>query len=152
MKSSQLATALLISICVYLAGTLLFGSYSDPALRDLEAYVARVQANVEDLASRQNRLVAQAELLRRSTDAVRVEARRLQYYREGEQVIRVENHTDREMVQSPGVVMRFTSVYPDHSRLIRIAAVAAFLLSLFLQIALDRHPSSTYSSMRRASR
>jgi len=151
MKLSFLGLAGLVAAIVYLSGTLLLSPYSRDAFRELEAHRERLERNVEQLRELNRRLVAEAELYRRSSDAVTVQARPLQYYEPGQEVIRLENGADRSTTRSPGAILRRPGRAPDRRAYIRVAALIAFLLTLLAQI-MTEPADRRVQPMRRASR
>ncbi|MFW6313162.1 MAG: septum formation initiator family protein [Spirochaetota bacterium] len=152
MKLSYVAVAGLVASIVYLCGALLVSQYSGDAQSALEAHVERLEENVRKLEIRNRSLVAEAELYRRSSDAVAVQARPLQYYETGQGVIRIDNAPIRGRSRSPGTIVRRPPDRPDRLGYVRIAAVIAFLASIFVQSLLEpAHPRPAHV-MRRASR
>ena len=134
MIARQLAAAGLVALVVYLAGGLFVSGYSGEAYDSLAAHVDRLEQNVVDLRDRRDRLVAQAETLRRSPDAVALEARRLGYYRPGEVVVRIEGVELPSTAQSPGVVVRNPPSAPDLRAFLRAASALAFVVTLIVQL------------------
>jgi len=151
MKFSFLGVAGLVAAIVYLSGALLLSQYSREGFRELQAYSERLEGNVEQLRELNRGLVAQAELYRRSSDAVTVQARPLQYYEPGQEVIRLGDGTDRSTTRSPGTILRRPARPPDRRAYIRVAALIAFLLALFVQLAVEPGDRRA-QQMRRASR
>ena len=125
MKISHLMTALLVSIVVVLGGNLLFGSHSGENYDALAAHRERLARNVAELEARHTKLQAQVELLRRSGDAVQVEARRLHYYAPDEVVVRVEGTPPRANQQSPGRIILGAPANPDNRSALRLAGIIA---------------------------
>ena len=134
MKVSQLAVSLMIAACVYLAGTLLFGRYNTESYEELESAVVRLQDNLVDLQHTSDALYGQIDLLRRSRDTVRVAARDLQLYADGESVVRFSSYNPRAGAVSPGSQIRYHLSRPDYRPAIRAAALLAFVVSLLLQV------------------
>jgi hypothetical protein len=152
MKLSHVAVAFLVCAVVYSAGTLLFSRYNEEAYDRLASHAVRLEQNVEDLRVLHARLVATAELYRRSRDAVALDARRLQYYEPGQAVIRPTDASSAGVSQSPGTVVRRPRPSGDKRPYIRAAAIVAFVLSLILQVLAEPSRSRTTQTMRRASR
>jgi cell division protein FtsB len=151
MKVSHFTVSLLVALCVYLSGTLLFGRYSGPTFSELQSHISRLETNLDELLVTRNELEAQIELLRRSREAIRVAARDLQYYRPGESVVRVDGYSGPTAIMSPGSILQYEMSHPDNRPIIRTIALAVFLLSLFIQILLSR-PARGHSVIARASR
>lgn len=155
MIARQLATAGLVALVVYLAGGLFVSRYAGEAYDSLAAHVDRLERNVAELRDRRDRLVAQAETLRRSPDAVALEARRLGYYRPGEVVIRIEGSEAPSAAQSPGVFVRNPPSAPDRGAILRAASALAFVVTLIVRMlspsAAGAAPVHGYE-IRRASR
>ncbi len=84
---SHLVTAALVSVVVGFAGNLLVAPYSSEGYEALDAHRVRLETNIEELNALHATLGARIELLARSSDAVRVEARNLGYYSENETII-----------------------------------------------------------------
>ncbi len=152
MKLSFVAVAGLVASVVYLSGSLLVSQYSDEAYRALEAHAERLEENVRTLRTLNRSLTAEAELYRRSSDAVAVQARPLQYYREGQEVIRIDDARLRRQSRSPGTILRRPPVQPDRRAYVRVAALIAFLLALFVQFVIEPTNQRTAHEIRRASR
>jgi len=152
MKLSFVAVAGLVASVVYLSGSLLVSQYSDDAHRTLEAHADRLAQNVAELRILNRSLVAEAELYRRSSDAVAVQARPLQYYEAGQEVIRIDDATDRVQSRSPGTIVRRPPQRPDRRAYVRIAALVSFLLSLFVQFLIEPANVRRAHEIRRASR
>lgn len=138
MKVSHLATAALVSIVVILSGNLLFGVYSGDRYEELVAHRDRLAENVEELKHRHTALQARVELLRRSSDAVAVEARRLQYYAGDEIVIRIDEMPSRPSQQSPGRVILGRTETHANRRLLRFIAFVAGVGSFLVLVLSDR--------------
>ena len=134
MKVSHLAVSFVVSVCVYLTGTLLFGQFNAAAYDSLEAGIARLEDNLVTLQHTGEMLYGRVEMLRRSRDTVQVAARDLQLYAPGESVVRVSGFDARPSAVSPGAVIRFQSNRPDNRPLIRAAAVIAFFVTLLLSV------------------
>ena len=152
MKLSYLALALLVSCVVYLAGMLAFSTYSQSAFDRLSAHAERLEKNVGELRDLNRRLVARADLYRRNSDAVAVEARRLQYYEPGQGVIRLAGEHARVTVTSPGAIVRRPPEGRDHARYVRIAALVSFVLTFLGLLVADSGERRPAQEMRRASR
>jgi hypothetical protein len=152
MKLSQLARAALFAVVVYLGGTLLYSGYNQDAYRALSDYADRLETNVEELRLRHERLVALADLYRRSPDAVAVQARQLQLFENGDEVIRIDGAGNTSTVQSPGAVVRHRPAVVDRRSVARIAALVAFVLAFVIQLVLSPSDDSRAQVMRRASR
>ncbi|MFW5716756.1 MAG: hypothetical protein ACOC0E_04845 [Spirochaetota bacterium] len=152
MRLSNLGVAVLAAAVVYLSGLLLLSEYSGQAYDRLADHADRLEENVRDLRERHRTLVARAELYRRSSDAVAVEARRLQYYEPGQQVVRVTTDAGRIIRQSPGAILRRPAERQDQRVYARIAAVVAFLLALLVQLMVTVPETRGPHEMRRASR
>ncbi len=152
MKLSHIGVAVLVSSTIYLIGALIASPYGPTSFRMLEAHVERLEVNVRDLRRLQKELVARAELYRRNADAVTVEARRLQYYEAGQEVIRIADSSPRNRSISPGTIVRSPPAQPDRRGPVRIAALITFVTALILQVALSRRPSRVRHEIRRASR
>jgi hypothetical protein len=151
MRASYVALALLAGSVVYLAGALVASPYRSESFQALEAHLARLESNIEDLQTHHNELVARAELYRRSPDAVTVEARRLQYYLAGQSVVRIGNAASGRVTESPGTILQRPARSPDRRDFVRVAALIAFLLTLLLQLVLEARALRD-QEMRRASR
>jgi cell division protein FtsB len=134
MKVSQLVVSLLVGVCVYLVGVLLFGQYNAATYDQLQAHLERLTHNVEQLSRQRDSLEAQIEQLRRSRETIRVAARDLQYYLPDESVIRIEGYDGRQASASPGAVLTYEVTREDNRTTIRAAAIVAFLLTLLLQL------------------
>jgi cell division protein FtsB len=159
MKVSHLAVSFVVSVCVYLTGTLLFGQFNQAAYDSLEAGVVRVERNLVALQHTSEMLYGRVEMLRRSRDTVQVAARDLQLYAPGESVVRVSGFGARENSISPGAVIRFQSDRPDNRPVIRAAAVVAFFVTLLLSVVSQpsepqrrRNMTSRQTEILRASR
>jgi cell division protein FtsB len=152
MKLSHVFAALLAALVVHLAGMLLFSTYNAQAYDELLAHAERLERNVEQLRATQRELVAKAELYRRSSDAVAVEARRLQYYGPDQEVVRLTDREARSETRSPGTIVRRPSEPPDRRSYIRLGAVIAFVLALLAQLLADPASPRRSHEMRRASR
>lgn len=152
MKLSHLGFALLISCIVYLIGALIASPYGPTSYRRLEAHVERLESNVRDLRRLQKELIARAELYRRNADAVAVEARRLQYYEPGEEVIRISESSRLSSSISPGAIVRTPPREADRRAPLRIATIATFVIAMGVQIAFSRPPARSSHRIRRASR
>ena len=134
MRASYVAVALLAGTLVYLAGALVASPYRRESYQALEAHLVRLESNIEDLKTRHRELVARAELYRRSSDAVTVQARRLQYYMAGQSVVRIGESTSRPPTESPGTILRRPPRAADRRDYVRVAALIAFLLTLLHQL------------------
>lgn len=143
----RLVHALLVASVVYLTGALFFSAYNTAAYEELEHHAERLSANVTELRERNRELIAQADLYRRSPDAVAVAARSLQYYEPGHEVIRVPDASTRSRAQSPGTIVRRPVQVADHMPYVRLAAIAAFLATLAVELIL-----ASSGSVRRAER
>ena len=137
MKVSHFVTAALVSVVVALAGNLLVASYSSDGYAALNARRVRLETNIAELNALHATLRARVELLTRSSDAVRVEARNLGYYAENETVIRIENASRPQILQSPGSVILGVPEHSDRRALVRLVAllsgVAAFVVLLLVE-------------------
>jgi cell division protein FtsB len=138
MKATHLVTALLASVVVMLSVNLAFGARNGHAYETLDAHRTRLEANVGELKERQRTLQARIELLRRSSDAVAVEARSLQYYDSDEIVIRIEGNTDRAIAQSPGRVILYGADSSDQRSIVRFSGIGAGVLVLLVLMMVDR--------------
>ncbi len=144
MKISHLVTAILVSLVVILSGNLIFGIYNTDGYEVLAAHRDRLAANVQELEERHRQLEARVELLRRSSDAVEMEARDLQYYAPDEIVIRLEDANPRKSQQSPGRIILGGPVASWNRALLRIAAlVVGGIVLLFLVISDRRRHAPT---------
>lgn len=152
MKLSYLAAALLVSSAVYLGGMLAFSSYNPRAYDDLETHVERLERNVAELRTLNRTLVARAELYRRSSDAVAVQARRLQYYSPGQEVIRLRNPDGSASAESPGAIVRRPPASSDYRAYVRVAAAVAFFLTIAASLVMEAGGGRSAHVMRRASR
>ncbi len=152
MKLSHLGVALLVAGVVYLSGTLLASDYNQAAFERLSDHAVRLEENVEQLRRLNARLAATVELYRRSPDAVAVEARRLQYYEPGQQVIRTGDAHRGSLSRSPGTILRRPEQGSDRRSYVRAAALVAFALALFLQLLVDSERGRGAQEIRRASR
>jgi len=152
MKLSFVVVAGLVAAVVYLAGSLLVSQYSDDAQRQLESHLERLEENVMNLKTLNRRLIAEAELYRRSSDAVAVQARPLQYYEARQEVIRIGDARVSGRSRSPGTIVRRPSQPPDRRGYVRVAALIGFLLTLFGQVLLEQGSVRTAHEIRRASR
>lgn len=158
MKVSWIVLALLVSAAVFLASNLVFSTYNSAGYAALLDHHERLAANIEDLHARRNELGAQADLLARSGEAVRLEARRLQLYQDGEQVVRIDGYDADDAALSPGRVLRGRPLAGDSSLTARVAAVVAGIVTLVVLMMVD-HPRQTQGKaphhageIRRASR
>ncbi len=152
MKLPQLGVALLISSIVYLIGALIASPYGPTSYRKLEAHVERLESNVRDLRRLQNELVARADQYRRSADAVAVEARRLQYYEPGEEVIRIAESYRPNRSISSGTIVRSPARRPDRRGPLRVATIVSFVIAVCVQIIVSKRSLRTGHRIRRASR
>lgn len=142
MKVSHFATAALLSVVVALAGNLLVARYSSEGYAALNSRRVRLEANVEELHALHSTLQGQIELLTRSSDTVRVEARNLGYYADNETVIRIDNVSLPPLVQSPGRVILGVPEHTDRRSLVRLisllSGVVAFVALLLLDYPVTR--------------
>lgn len=151
MRVGHVAIALLVSAVVLLVGNLVFSGYNDRAFAELQRHHERLSAHVDELRALQRELVATAELYRRSSDAIAVEARSLQYYRDAETVIRPVDGPSEGFPYHPGTHVMRPPVSDDRRSDVRVAALATFLLVLLIQlVAATRRPER--HEIRRASR
>ncbi len=134
MKVS-LALPLLVGAVVYLAGSLAFGAYSGEQYVAVEAHVAKLRDNVEELERLQSALLAEAEMYRRSPDALVLAARSLGYVDEGERVIRVSGVQRPPLTRSPGRIVRRTDSSSDQRPYLRAAALIAVLATIAFELS-----------------
>lgn len=157
MRPAWLVVSLLVSSIVYLSANLLLGPHNERALAELQSHHDRLEANLKELRTRRDELSARVDLLRRSSDAIRLEARALQYYQNGEQVIRIDRYPVAQSTLSPGTVIRGRPVASDHAPTSRLLAALAGLSTLVLLFVTgraegDRRRAVQPATMRRASR
>ena len=150
MKMSHLVTAALVSVVVGFAGNLLVAPYSSEGYEALDAHRVRLETNIEELNALHATLGAHIELLARSSDAVRVEARNLGYYSENETIIRIENASRPPILQSPGRVILGKPPYTDRRAFVRLIALISGVVALVALLLMERHV--IHQSMRRPSR
>lgn len=141
MKVSHVALAILLGISVALTGNLIVAPYSARGYRELEAHRDRLEANIAELQGIHETLAGQVELLTRSTDAVRVEARNLGYYDPGETVIRIENAPSAGAPKSPGRIILELPPQKDRRAVVRVVALLV-ALSAFVVLAVNSRHSS----------
>jgi hypothetical protein len=151
MRASFVAVAVLVGSLVYLAGALVASPYRRESYQALEAHLVRLESNIAELKSHHAELIARAELYRRSSDAVTVEARRLQYYMPDQSVVRIGNVVPRQLTESPGAILRRPPPAPDRREYVRVAAMLAFLTSLLFQVVRENRTPRD-QQIRRASR
>lgn len=149
MKVSHLVSAILVSVAAALVGNLFVAPYSTDGYAALEAHKERLEANLADLRSLHATLEGRIELLTRSSDAIRVEARGLGYYGPDETVIRI-NNSHPTLVQSPGRIILGQPVAPDRRSLVRITSILIGAIAFVVLLLLDR--SVNHRSMSRPSR
>lgn len=152
MKPSQLGAALLAGAVVYLAGSLITSPYNRESYQALEVHVERLEANVQDLQRRRDELHARAEMYRRSSDAVSLQARSMQLYAADEEIIRIVGADVRSRNESPGALIRRPAGVPDRRAYARVAALVGFLGTLLVQLLGQARTGRGRQEMRRASR
>lgn len=152
MKLSQLGAALLVGVVVYLAGSMVASPYNRESYQALEAHVERLDANVQDLRRRREELHARAEMYRRSSDAVSLQARSLQLYAADEEIIRIVGSDARSRTESAGALVRRPPAVPDRRAYARVAALVGFLCALLAQLFGQARNGRSGQEMRRASR
>lgn len=130
MKLSHFVTAGLVTVVVALAGNLFVAPYNSEAYETLHHHKVRLENNLEDLKRRQAELRSTIELLTRSSDAVRVEARSLGLYDEGETVVRIEEMHGRTRSLSPGSLIARPVPESGRRGLVRVVAGLAGLMTL----------------------
>ncbi|MBU8913850.1 MAG: septum formation initiator family protein [Spirochaetales bacterium] len=146
---SHFVTAALVSVVVALAGNLLVAPYSSEGYAALNARRARLETNIAELNALHATLGARIELLTRSSDAVRVEARNLGYYAENETIIRPENASRPQILQSPGRVILGIPEHTDRRALVRLVALLSGVVAFVSLLLLD---PPDHRSISRASR
>ena len=143
-------TAVLATVVVALAGNLLVAPYSARGFETLSDHRNRLEANISELTVLQQTLQGQIELLTRSSDAVRMEARSLGYYGDDETVVRINNADRPPRTQSPGRIILGTPEHVDRRSVVRlIAAVTGVVVFLALLLS---SPPPNQRSMSRPSR
>lgn len=145
MWRTTLLPAILLASLVYLAGSLIVAPYGDRSYALLQAHKNRLSQNVLELRRLNQELRARAELLQRSADAVRLEARALGYYGESEEVLRFRGSEPARRAQTPGTIIRAPEDPPQRFLYVRLAALFSFLFTMLVGF-FDRQ------EIRRASR
>ena len=150
MKVSHLVTAALVSVVVVLVGNLLVAPYGSDGYAALNGHRVRLEANIAELNALHTTLEARIELLARSSDAVRVEARNLGYYAANETVIRIENASRPRILQSPGRVILGVPAHTDRRALVRLIALLSGVVAFVALLLIE--PPITHRSISRPSR
>ena len=151
MGATRLLPAILFACVVYLSGALLVSGYSAESRDSLATHVARLEENLNELVALNARLVAEAELLQRSSDRIALEARRFGYYDEDLDVIRLEE-TVPVQTRSPGSIILAPAASAENMLYVRFATVLAFLVAYLLQSMHLLPVGSDRYEIRRASK
>ncbi len=132
---------LTVTILTYLLFSLIWAEYGVLGYARLETYRGRLESNIDRLDDRQAELSAETRSLRTDADRIRVEARKLGYYREGEGLVRLEGYDPQAVATSPGALVKRPAERRDrrdHAAIIRAAAASAGLLALFVMLLLEQ--------------
>ena len=145
MKIS-LALPLLVGVVVYLAGSLVFSAYSGERYAEVEAHATKLRKNVEELERIQSALLAEAEMYRRSPDALALAARSLGYVDAGDRVIRVSGSQRAPQTRSPGRIVRRPESPRDPRPYLRAAALIAMLATIAFEVS--NRPANDQRTLR----
>lgn len=121
-----------VSVAVYLLLNLFFGEHGVFAYRELTAYQARLESNVEEMEETRNKLAERAGKLRSSAEAVALEAREIGYYRDDERPVHVEGFTPWQPGTEAGTLLKEPEPQPNRQPLFRVVALSSGLIAFFL--------------------
>jgi cell division protein FtsB len=135
MKLTSVLIGALIGLATYLTLELIFGSYGHIAYQRLEAYVAEARRDLASVQERHRDLQDRIRLLRRSAEAVRLEARDVGIVAPDEYVVRIEGREPRPRHRyMPGTIPGRIPEVRDNRPLFRSIAVAIALVYLLVDV------------------
>ena len=106
MKIPRILTYIILSFVIASLLFLLFGSGGVVDYRRLLGYRATVQENIDELERINRDLLAEVRALGSDPERLRLQARELGYFREGERVIRISGHERGKNYYTVGTILR----------------------------------------------
>jgi hypothetical protein len=128
---------LLSTLLIYLFGDSGLGAYAD-----LDAYRARLQANVTHLSSLNGQLASEARLAGEDPDTIRILARGIGLYAPEERVVRIRGYVSSPSAYEVGDLLRYRIGKGGNTRIFKILGIclplALTLLSILLRLVVSR--------------
>ena len=106
MKIPRILVYIILSFVTASLLFLLFGSGGVADYRRLLGYRATVQENIDELERINRDLLAEVRALGSDPERLRLQARELGYFREGERVIRISGHERGKNYYTVGTILR----------------------------------------------
>ena len=137
MRAKHLVIAAAGGLCIYLLLNLFFGPTGLNRYAAREQYYGDILSNIEDLEERERELRSELEAYRTSSSKLRLQARKLGYFRPDERRIIVDKGPGMVEPPTPGRLIVRTFAYDDPRPAIRFAAVILAGGILALQVSLE---------------
>jgi|GEM_PF-712131 len=134
VKWSAIVGACYVAFLTNALLSLFFGAAGVGVTASSRARTRLLLENVENLEERQLQLTAKLEALRSDPESVIIEARALGFYRDYEGVIHIQNLESARTVLETGNVLYLKPPRPSNQNTLKIIALAAGLLMLFLSL------------------
>lgn len=124
--------SLYIGFVIYSLLVLIWGPSGYFSLKSLNNYKNKLQQNNRELVDLHERLKIQLESLKYDSELIRLYARSLGYFDDGEQVIRVENYSNERNFYSVGRMIQQKQKNRDFRPLFRTLACSAVIIVFLL--------------------
>ena len=128
----RLLISLYIGFVIYSLLVLIWGPSGYFSLKSLNNYKNKLQQNNRELVDLHERLKIQLESLKYDSELIRLYARSLGYFDDGEQVIRVENYSNERNFYSVGRMIQQKQKNRDFRPLFRTFACSAVIIVFLL--------------------
>jgi len=142
VKRSVIVAACYVAFLTNALLSLFFGPAGVTVTASSRARTRMLLESVRGLGERQLQLTAKLEALRSDPELVIIEARALGFYRYNEGVMHIRNLESTKTVPEAGNVLHLKPPRPSNQNTLKIIAIAAGLLMLFVSLV---HRNSRYA-------
>ncbi len=133
MKGTNVLISIILGLSCYLVLNFFYGSLGYYSLNKLQENNERLSLNLDEIMGEQEKLLKVLDSLKSNSEEIRLQARRIGYFRNNEHLVRVEGYGSTTAAVSPG--RRIPVIDPPRSNEVLLRAVALSVGLLYLLVS-----------------